>query len=65
MVKMKFSEEDILRWFNQGIDTAKIAYLLRVSESDIANMLGRARDAQHNSNHTPVSTQCEQTLEDN
>lgn len=63
MLKKKISEADVLRWFDQGIDTAKIAYLLRVSESDIANLLGRARDAKYHSDHASISPECEPAME--
>lgn len=60
----KAFEDGILRWFRQGIDTAKIAYLLRVPESVVANALARAKENERNKNTPAISAQREQTLED-
>jgi hypothetical protein len=57
--------DDVLRWFRQGADTAKIAYLLRVSESVVANVLARARENERDQDHPAVPTQCEPPLENN
>ena len=57
--------DDVLRWFRQGADTTKIAYLLRVSESVVANALARARENERDQNNPALPAQCEQTLEDN
>ena len=59
----KLTPEDVLRWFEQGSDTHKIAYMFRVPESVVANMLGQARDAEQNRDHSTVSTEREQTVE--
>ena len=57
--------DQVLRWFRQGIDTVKIAYLLRVSESVVANTLARAREDERNKDNSAVSTEREPPLEDN
>lgn len=59
----KALEEGILRWFRQGIDTAKIAYLLRVPESVVANALARARENERNQDNFALPAQREQALE--
>jgi uncharacterized protein (DUF433 family) len=64
MKTTKPTPEDILRWFRQGADTQKIAYLFRMSESDVANLLGQAKDAEYNKDHSTVSTECEPPVED-
>jgi len=60
----KINPEDVLRWFRGGADTHKIAYLLRVSESDVANALARAKENERDQDHTSVSPKREQTMED-
>ena len=59
----KTLEEGILRWFRQGADTAKIAYLLRVPESVVANALARAKENERNQNNFALPSQREQALE--
>jgi len=59
----KTFEKGILRWFRQGIDTAKIAYLLRMPESVVANALARAKEDERNQNNSALSAQREPALE--
>lgn len=59
----KALEEGILRWFRQGIDTAKIAYLLRVPEFVVANALARAKENERNQDNLALPAQREQALE--
>jgi hypothetical protein len=54
---------DVLRWFRQGADTAKIAYLLKVSESVVANTLARARENERDPDPVAIPAQCEPPLE--
>jgi hypothetical protein len=60
---IELEPEDVLRWFRQGADTAKIAYLLRVSESVVANVLARARENERDHNNNAVPAQCEPPVE--
>ena len=55
--------DDVLRWFRQGADTTKIAYLLRVSESVVANALARARENERDPDPVAIPAQCEPPLE--
>jgi len=57
--------DDVLRWFRQGADTAKIAYLLRVSESVVANVLARARENERDQDNPAIPAQREPPLENN
>jgi hypothetical protein len=61
----KALEEGILRWFRQGIDTHKIAYLLRVPESVVANALARARENERNPDYDTIPAQRESSMEHN
>ena len=60
---IELEPEDVLRWFRQGADTAKIAYLLRVSEFVVANVLARARENERDHNNNAVPAQCEPSVE--
>jgi len=60
---IELEPEDVLRWFRQGVDTAKIAYLLRVSESVVANVLARARENERDHNNNSIPAQCESPVE--
>ena len=64
MKTTKLTPEDVLRWFRQGADTQKIAYLFRMSESDVANLLGQAKDAEYNRDNPTVPTERESLMED-
>jgi hypothetical protein len=60
---IELNPDDVLRWFRQGADTAKIAYLLRVSESVVANVLARARENERDHNNNSIPAQCEPPVE--
>jgi len=62
-IPKKVQEDDVLRWFRQGIDTTKIAYLLKVPESVVANTLARARENERDQDNPALPAKCEPPLE--